>query len=103
MGTQVKPLDCAWAQKHRYKLSHYFIACRCYLGLRIQFTPASKETGGIFEKIMAGVTGLEPESSCQRDRRSNRLRCLLLAVFQFTDSLLDDARLGFLQHHMVAD
>ena len=47
--------------------------------------------------------GLEPESSCQRDRRSNRLRCLLLAVFQFTDSLLDDARLGFLQHHMVAD
>ena len=47
--------------------------------------------------------GLEPESSCQRDRRSNRLRCLILAVFQFTDSLLDDARLGFLQHHMVAD
>ena len=89
--------------KHRYKLSHYFIACRCYLGLRIQFTPASKETGGIFEKIVAGVTGLEPKSYCQRDRRSNRLRCLLLAVFQFTDSLLDDARLGFLQHHMVAD
>ena len=59
--------------KHRHNLSHYFIACRCHLGLRIQFTPASKETGGIFEKIVAGVTGLEPATSCVTGRRSNQL------------------------------
>ena len=59
--------------KHRHKLSHYFIACRCHIGLRIHFTPASKETGGIFEKIVAGVTGLEPATSCVTGRRSNQL------------------------------
>ena len=59
--------------KHRHNLSHYFIACRSHLGLRIQFTPASKETGGIFEKIVAGVTGLEPATSCVTGRRSNQL------------------------------
>lgn len=51
--------------KHRHNLSHHFTACRCHLGLKIQFTPASiEETGGIFEKIVAGVTGLEPATSC---------------------------------------
>ena len=59
--------------KHRHNLSHHFIACRCHLGLRIQFTPASEETGGIFEKIVAGVTGLEPATSCVTGRRSNQL------------------------------
>ena len=64
MGTQVKPLDCAWAHKTLSQPITLFIACRCHLGLRIQFTPASKETGGIFEKIVAGVTGLELATSC---------------------------------------
>ena len=59
--------------KHRHNLSHHFIAYRCHLGLRIQFTPASEETGGIFEKIVAGVTGLEPATSCVTGRRSNQL------------------------------
>ena len=59
--------------KHRHNLSHHCIACRCHLGLRIQFTPASEETVGIFEKIVAGVTGLEPATSCVTGRRSNQL------------------------------
>ena len=60
--------------KHRHNLSQHFTACRCHLGLKIQFTPASiEETGGIFEKIVAGVTGLEPATSCVTGRRSNQL------------------------------
>ena len=60
-------------RKHRHNLSHHFIAYRCHLGLRIQFTPASEENGVIFEKIVAGVTGLEPATSCVTGRRSNQL------------------------------
>ena len=60
--------------KNRHNLSHYFIAFRCHLGLRIQFNRTNiEETGGIFEKIVAGVTGLEPATSCVTGRRSNQL------------------------------
>ena len=60
--------------KYRHNLSHYFIACRCHLGLRIQFTPASiEETGEYLGKVMAGVTRLELATSCVTGRRSNQL------------------------------
>ena len=73
MGTQVKPLDCAWAHKTPSQPVTLFYSLSLSSWTQDTVHPASEETGGIFEKIVAGVTGLEPATSCVTGRRSNQL------------------------------
>ena len=73
MGTQVKPLDCAWAHKTPPQPVTPFYSLSLSSWTQDTVHPASEETGGIFEKIVAGVTGLEPATSCVTGRRSNQL------------------------------
>ena len=65
MGTQVKPLGCAWVDKTPSQPVTPFHSLSLSSWTQDTVHPASiEETGGIFEKIVAGVTGLEPATSC---------------------------------------